>query len=76
MMDLLDRHAADAEAPNICEDLVATRELRLSSIEQAVFGTMIGEVQPSQHSNLGMGPTPNVEAMFAVVAHETGDELI
>lgn len=76
MMALLVRHADDDEAPDFGEDVVAAMGVRLFSIEHALFGTMIGEIRVGQHLNLGMGPDPSLEAMFAVVAHETEEELV
>jgi hypothetical protein len=76
MTALLVRHADDDEAPDFGEDFVATMGVRLFSIEHALLGAMIGEIRPGQHFDLGMGPDPSLEAMFAVVAHETGDELV
>ena len=74
--DRLQGRGDDHEVPAFVEDITTTSGLRLFSIEHALFGTMIGEVLVGRHLNLGMGPDPSIDAMFAVVVHETGEELV
>lgn len=74
MLDLLDRHVDDDDAPDFGDDLTTTMGVRLFSLEYALLGTMIGEVRVGTHVNHGFGPDPSVDAMFAVVARETGEE--
>ena len=75
LVDLLDRHAAEDAKPDFARDLTTTMGVRLFSLEHALLGTMIGEVRVGRHLNLGLGPDPSVEAMFAVVDAVIGEEL-